>query len=161
MHICMKSKRLSFNKLRKDDLEDLVSIYTNSRVREYLGGELSESSAYQKSEELILNPPKLFWILKDKTDRFVGIIELDSYHGTDDIEISYQLNPDYWGRGYASEALAKITVYSFEELSLKKIVAETQSKNKKSIQLLEREKYNKVKELYRFGELQLLFEKYA
>ena len=53
-------------------------------------------------------------------------------------EIGYILNPDYWGQGLGSEAVAAVTDYGFKKRELPEVTAEVDPRNKASIRLLEK-----------------------
>ncbi len=61
------------------------------------------------------------------------------------------------GYGYATQALEFVLNYSFNELNLKKVIAETQTQNKASIKLLERVGMVFEKSVERFGSNQSIF----
>lgn len=61
------------------------------------------------------------------------------------------------GYGYATQALEFVLNYSFNELNLKKVIAETQTQNKASIKLLERVGMIFGKSVERFGSNQSIF----
>jgi RimJ/RimL family protein N-acetyltransferase len=52
-------------------------------------------------------------------------------------EIGYELAPDEWGRGYATEAAREIVRFGFEELGLHRIAAWTVADNTASARVLE------------------------
>jgi [ribosomal protein S5]-alanine N-acetyltransferase len=61
----------------------------------------------------------------DKDNRFIGqasLREVDVYSGT--AEVGYWLGKDYWGNGFATEALGGIARFGFLELGLRRIDAE-------------------------------------
>lgn len=53
-------------------------------------------------------------------------------------DLGYELHPDYWGRGYATEAAAALLQYGFETLQLRSIWAECISENLGSKRVLEK-----------------------
>ncbi|SDX15314.1 ribosomal-protein-alanine N-acetyltransferase [Paenibacillus sp. CF384] len=63
--------------------------------------------------------------LKDSPDnRIIGTIGFNAWmpkHRR--AEIGYELHPDHWHKGYASEAVATIVAYGFEQLELARIGA--------------------------------------
>ena len=75
----------------------------------------------------------------------------------DSIEVSYELNPIFWGKGYATEIVERSIQYAFEELNLKKIIVETQKNNKASIRVLEKLDMIFEKEVKRHDETQVIY----
>ncbi len=57
-------------------------------------------------------------------------------------EIFYGLSPDYWHRGYMTEAANAVLKYGFENLNLNEIVAGVKPENRASISVLERIGFN-------------------
>ncbi len=53
-------------------------------------------------------------------------------------DIGYELSPDYWGKGYASEAIARLVAFGFERLGLRRVWARTTSDNQSSRRVLEK-----------------------
>ena len=53
-------------------------------------------------------------------------------------EIGFEINPDYWGRGYATEAAETIVTFGFSELGLHRIWAWCIAENSGSRRLLEK-----------------------
>ncbi len=53
-------------------------------------------------------------------------------------EIGYELAPDEWGHGYATEAAREIVRFGFEELGVRRITAWTVADNVASIRVLEK-----------------------
>ena len=48
------------------------------------------------------------------------------------------LNPDYWGKGIATEALTRVLQFGFEELKLHRIEARFIEENKRSLRVMEK-----------------------
>jgi ribosomal-protein-alanine N-acetyltransferase len=73
------------------------------------------------------------WVVRLKhNNEIIGLASLDKHHDGFSTEVSYQFMSQYWGYGYAEEAIRRIIDYAFNKLMTKKIVAETQSANKTS-----------------------------
>lgn len=53
-------------------------------------------------------------------------------------DIGYELSPDYWGQGYASEAIGRLVAFGFERLGLRRVWARTTADNRASIRVLEK-----------------------
>ncbi|MFX1487174.1 MAG: GNAT family N-acetyltransferase, partial [Promethearchaeota archaeon] len=58
-------------------------------------------------------------------------------------EIGYDLDPAYWGQGIMTEALMAVIEYGFQEMGLNRIQAIIDSKNKRSINLVQRLDFKK------------------
>ena len=53
-------------------------------------------------------------------------------------ELGYELHPDYWGQGYATEATRAMLAFGFDKLRLQRVWAECIAENEASIRVLER-----------------------
>ncbi len=71
--------------------------------------------------------------------------------------MSYELLPEYWGKGYATEAVEAALGYAFVDLGLERVVAETQAANERSCRLLERLGMKAERKLERFGAKQVIY----
>lgn len=69
---------------------------------------------------------------------------LDS--GKSTAELGYSLHPDYWRMGYASEALAAVMDFAFNELKAHLLVAYSNHQNLPSLSLLEKTGFAKIGE---------------
>ena len=52
-------------------------------------------------------------------------------------ELGYELHPDYWGHGYATEAARAMLTFGFGTLHLKRVWAQCLAENEASVRLLE------------------------
>ena len=88
----------------------------------------------------------IIWAIADKqTDKAIGTISLwNISQDQTKAELGYGLYPGYRGKGYMSEALQKALEYGFKVMKLEVIESYTNVQNKKSIELLVRNKFTKV-----------------
>jgi ribosomal-protein-alanine N-acetyltransferase len=142
-----------------DDRKAFVDIFTDARVRRYLGGPLSRAHAVEKADRLIAGAHiAQCWSIRHRVDRrCIGLVELTTHHNGRDTEISYQLLPSYWGKGIAAESISVLIDYALSELKLARLVAETQSANTRSRRLLERCGMREHQTIERFGALQVIY----
>ncbi|MEK3907721.1 GNAT family N-acetyltransferase [Oceanobacillus sp. FSL W7-1309] len=154
-----ETERCSMNVFKKTDHADVKKLFLNEDVRKYLGGirdEVSISGALNS----MLNPPDnaFYWVVREKQkDKFIGLVSLGLHHDGILHEISYQLLPNWWGKGYGKEAVQLIIRFALNDLKLKKIVAETQSANKSSCKLLEKLGMQLEYKVIRFGAEQAVY----
>ena len=141
MDLGFTSERLVFNRLnsghaRGDYLkwmnDPLVTEYLISETREYGAGELAEYIDTQNRDQNVL---LLGAFLKDG-ERHIGNIKLRGLaglHRRADMGIIIG-DPELWGKGYATEAIRRVTEYSFTTLNLHKIEAGCLDLNTGSLQ---------------------------
>lgn len=141
------------------DVPNLVGIYTNPITRKFLGGPLSDSVAELRALDDIQKLRDLpVWAIRGaESHDFVGTISLDNHHDGLDIEVSYELLPEFMGKGYAIEALSLVLSCAFNEMRLQKLIAETQTKNKSSVKLLERSGFGFERHVMRYDSQQAIY----
>ncbi len=146
-------------KLQEDDYEDVKSLYVNAEVRKYLGGTVEEELIKASFKEINkTTADSLNLIAREKnTNNFIGLVSLDAHHDGISTEVSYQLLPTWWGKGYASEIVKELINYGFNNLNLTEIIAETQTANKASCRLLQKLGMSFKNTLERFGEKQAIY----
>ena len=155
----LKTNRCLLMKLQQSDFEYVKKLYSNEEVRKYLGGTIDEQE-YSRRFSSMLNSEdaSFYWVIKQITDNeFVGLISLDLHHDGINTEVSYQLLPEYWGQGYATEIVQRVIDYAFEDLGLTKVLAETQTANKSSCKLLKKLGMKLEQTLERYGAEQAIF----
>ncbi len=128
------TERLSIRKFRPEDYEDLAEILTDVEVTYFEPYEtftkeacIKEAINFSQSEEfyaVVLN------------DKVIGKIYF-SNKGCGSYEIGYTFNGDFQGKGYASEASKGMMEYAFNNMGVRRIFAEVNARNIKSIKLIE------------------------
>jgi ribosomal-protein-alanine N-acetyltransferase len=53
-------------------------------------------------------------------------------------ELGYELHPEYWGHGYATEAAWHMLAFAFQTLRLQRVWAQCLAENRASVRVLER-----------------------
>ena len=102
--------------------------------------------------------PDSYWVVRQKeTHAFVGLVSITPYRDSIHYEASYELRPEFWGKGYGTEILESVLVYSLYALGLEEIYAETQKKNAASIRILEKVGMRFLSQIERFGEQQVVY----
>ena len=71
--------------------------------------------------------------------KMVGTCGFTSFNCTSDsAEVGYVLNPEYWGKGIATEALTRVLRFAFEELKLNRVEARFMEDNDRSRRVMEK-----------------------
>ena len=153
------TERCYINPFKKADIDAAIPLFTDERVREFLGGVITEDAAREKLNKWVVpRSDSLYFSVALKSGKFIGIITITPYLDTDKKEISYLFLPEYWGKGYAYESCEEIIKYFRQTLKFDSLVAETQKKNSRSRKLLERLGFSLVEEVERFGEIQCVYK---
>ncbi|NOK61446.1 MAG: GNAT family N-acetyltransferase [Chloroflexi bacterium AL-W] len=142
-----------------NDIEQIVKLYTDARVREFLGGP-ADADTIRTQFRIIIDTgtTKNLWVVRCKANRaFIGAVSLDPHHDGTDTEISYQLLPKWWGEGYAQEAVQAVINYALKDLTLSRVIAETQTANVASCRLLEHIGMHFERHVERFGAMQSIY----
>ena len=143
------------------DAPALIRLYTDLQVRHFLGGPLAESVAIQRTRALIANDrPLPAWAIRSAGSNpspLLGVVSLDPHHDGKEIEVSYVLLPENQGRGFATEAVRFALRHAFGQMSLTRVVAETQSSNMRSVALLKRIGMVLQRTVIRFGSEQSMY----
>ena len=78
----------------------------------------------------------LNWIVF-QTDEAIGTVQATVYPEAS-ADVAYVFHPHYWGQGYASEAVGELLRYLREKLEVRRVTANTDTRNLASQRLLER-----------------------
>jgi RimJ/RimL family protein N-acetyltransferase len=137
----IKTKRLM---LRSFDLADAARVRELAGAREVALNTMRIPHPYPdgaaeewiSSQEQTLAEGNHVFAIDD--GQLVGAIGLHVNQDFDRAEVGYWLGLPFWGRGYATEAVAAILRYGFEELKLNRIYAGYFSRNAASGRVMEK-----------------------
>ena len=134
--------RLTTERLREHHFADILRMHADARQMETLGGVKNEE---QTREYLDWNLGHWdrhgfgLWILRERRDGPVigrALLRHLSVEGRDEVEAGYSFNPEYWGRGYATEIATTLVRLGLEQMGLPAIVAITLPTNEASKRVL-------------------------
>ena len=155
----IETERCLLTAPRPADLDTVVRLYTDARVRRHLGGPRSEADARMAFAAMLDGrPDEHTWVIRLRAGgEPVGLVILAPHHNRSDTEVSYLLLPDVWGQGYAGEAVRAVIDHALNGLGLTRVVAETQAANAASRRMLERVGLRASQTLTRFGAAQVIY----
>ena len=142
----LETERLLLRHWSEDDYPAFARINSDPVVMEYYPDILTraESDAMvSRFENLISKRGWGFWALELKEEHsfigFVGLHEPDyTFPVTPCVEIGWRLNKNYWQKGYATEAAARVLDFAFEEIKLNEVYSFASKINEKSIAVMQR-----------------------
>ncbi len=151
----LETKRLLHRKFTSNDLDKLIEMRVDEDVMKYLGGQKMQNpealkerlefyiSCYDKK----IGQHAIIW---KETGEMIGWSGLQPLEGSDEIEVSYGMIKEFWGKGIASEAARFWLNYGFNERGLERIVAVADRKNIGSWKIMEKlgMKYETTEEHY-------------
>jgi [ribosomal protein S5]-alanine N-acetyltransferase len=141
----METERLLIQSLTIEHTDFIFRHFSNPAVAQYLLDEppVTEYSQAQEIVRFYLEPiGKTYnrWIIVHKSKH--QPIGTCGYHKWDKryfrAEIGYDLDPDFWGQGYMTEALSAVIDNGFDKMRLNRIEALVYIKNMPSIHLMQR-----------------------
>ena len=154
----INTDRCIITKLKQTDIDDAINLFTDVRVRHYLGGTITKEEAVEKIYLWSNNKYEQYFTVRmlDSND-FIGIISITAHHDGEYKELSYQFLPKFWGKGIAMESIKAILEWLKTNGTVTELIAETQSANLNSCKLLERIGFELVDTVVRFSENQSIY----
>lgn len=152
-----RTNRRTAEKLRDDDLANLVALHLDAEVSRYLGG---VRSAETTKTYLAANMAHWdqhgfgLWALRTKDGEFAGRAGIRHIlvDGIDEIEIAYTFKRDLWGQGLASEIAAALTHIGLSQLALPSLIGLVFVEHGASRRVLEKSNYILEKSTTHHGE---------
>ncbi len=141
----LETERLLLKPLTAEYTDFIFRHFGDSAVTQFLLDEPPVTN-YAQAEEIVqfyvAGTEKSYnrWIMVRKSDH--QPIGTCGYHKWNKrnlrAEIGYDLNPDFWGQAYMTEALNAVIANGFEKMGLNRIEAVVYVENKRSIRLLQK-----------------------
>ncbi|MWC29185.1 GNAT family N-acetyltransferase [Paenibacillus sp. MMS18-CY102] len=155
----METNRCSIKTTNRDDYYDIIKLYDDAKVWDFLGGKRSREQTESRITEWI-NPQENchYWTVRETVSgAFLGCVFLTPHHDGEDIQISYMFLSSIWGKGFAFEAVSQVLCHSFEDKVYDKLIAEAQSANASSCALLKKLGFYEEKRVIRFNAEQVIY----
>ena len=138
-----ETERLVVRDLTDADAEALYDMHRRDEVMRWLDRTLStgvadELARLERWRAMREGPYGFFGIEERETRRLVGVLVFKPFDDLPHLDLGWRLNPDVWGRGYATEAARGAIERAFGELGLDELAATTLPDNVKSRAVMER-----------------------
>ncbi len=154
----LATERLILRDVGEPDRDVIRAILCDPKVRRYLGGPVPDNridaavDAYYCARD-----DERVWTAQLAESSTIGLVSLTPHTDGRDTEISYQFLPNFWGKGYASEAISGVLAHAQTDLNLGRVIAETQAENLASWRLLEKVGMWPERSVIRFGVEQIIY----
>ena len=156
--LSVTTPRLTLRPFRDADRDVIVRLLTDPIGREFLGGPVPVEEAEARSAGSLGVTWGSFAIERNEDQVVIGSCNADDHRG--EWELSYELLPEHWGHGYATEAVAALTDWAFAATGATHLIAVTQAANERSWALLERLGWLPAGEFLEFGARQRRYRTY-
>ncbi|MCR1949965.1 GNAT family N-acetyltransferase [Clostridium sp. DSM 100503] len=146
----LETDKLILRAFCRADIEEYLSFINLLQVQRFLGGGLSIfneephiSNWLNNINGRLLKSKKAFtWCIESKIDnKVIGRIDLGGFSKKSIAELSYYFSLEYWGRGFATEAVKEVTRFGFIDLKLHRIQAKVMPTNTASLVVLKKVGY--------------------
>jgi [ribosomal protein S5]-alanine N-acetyltransferase len=135
----IETERLILRRMRAGDAVPLMDVFGDPRVMAHFHRgpfSMAEMDAWvgRNLEHQRRHGFGLFTMVERGSNEVIGDcglehVELD---GADELELGYDLRPDRWGQGLASEAAGSVARYAFDHLGVRKVVSLIRVDNERS-----------------------------
>lgn len=139
----LESERLIFRKFNLSDAADIHSVRSNEKVMEYMDSNrhltVQDSENFiSKNLELFYKKEGIYWaIIEKSSNQFIGDFAFWKINRKDArAETGYTLKPEFWGKGYMTEAMIELIKFGFKDLNIHSIEANINPENDNSRKLL-------------------------
>lgn len=139
----LKTERLLLRELKQSDFEDLAEILQNPAVMYAYEHDFSDKDVQQwldRQTERYRSYGFGLWALAlQDTGEMIGQagLTMQSYKGSEVLEIGYLLKKNFWHYGYAREAAGGCKKYAFEHLDRDKVYSIIKADNFASMRVAE------------------------
>ncbi|HSK25514.1 MAG TPA: GNAT family N-acetyltransferase [Jiangellales bacterium] len=148
MAVLLETERLRVRDWSTDDADDALAVYGDERVSRWLSPAMSPVPDVDSMRGLLqrwvdeqaeAGTPCGRWAVERRDDGvLVGALVLrrmPPYH--EDIEIAWQLAPEHWGHGYATEAAQALARWAFRQ-SAHELYAVVRPANERGVAMAKR-----------------------
>lgn len=156
--LVLETERLRLSPLGPDDIDMIRSVWCDPEVMFFVGNVMTPEAVRDSMSDVVkrgvggrigiwcitlkdtgqkIGNAALLPVSIDEDDTDWSQVVADAYP-KDQIEIGYQLLPDAWGQGLATEACARLLRFAFEMTDLPEVVANTDPDHLKSQHVLQK-----------------------
>ncbi len=142
----LKTERLILRNWKESDLPEFIRMNKDPQVMEFFPAPWTpreSEAAYDRIKTAIEERGWGLWAVEEKVSgKFMGFtgLNIPGFEAAfmPAVEIGWRLLPEFWNKGYATEAAKKALWFGFEVLKLDQIVSFTAVSNVKSQRVMEK-----------------------
>jgi RimJ/RimL family protein N-acetyltransferase len=149
----LQTTRLFLRKFSASDLDRLAELTSNVGFMQFSGGSLFNREQAEAMLERLLAPERLgkpsqFAVVLRENRKLIGYCGffLQTVDNAEELEIGYRLDPDYWGKGIATEAARAVRDHAFRDLKAERVISLILPENSASKRVAEKNGMRREKE---------------
>jgi RimJ/RimL family protein N-acetyltransferase len=159
----VKTARLVIRPTQASDRAGYIDLLACEEVRKYLGGARPREQLEQTAPPVPGAYPGIFAL--EVEGRFAGAVSLTRRDPDNpghvrlegnELEVSYTLLPQYWGHGYATEAVSAVLSWAVGVVEDTEVILCTQVANERSLRLAARLGLHEASRFHQYGAWQWL-----
>ena len=155
----LKTKRLIIRPYTIEDAKEAFALFNDIAVMEFIpsGTDKVPNDTVNRVIKYISHYNTYgfskYVILEKNTNRLIGDCGICRIENTDINELGYRIKKEFWNQGFATEAAIAVIDYAFKFLKFREIHAIVESKNIKSVYILENKLgFSYTGELFCYGQ---------
>jgi RimJ/RimL family protein N-acetyltransferase len=149
----LTTERLALRPACASDLPFAIGVWTDARVRIFLGGAITNEEAVRRIR-LRIEARELLVISSLDSGQLIGLLSVCDCQ-EQQLELSYLLAPEHWSRGYAKDAIAALIGNLKSSFAGYRLFAITQAANTPSRNMLRRLGFREERQHVEFDALQV------
>ncbi|WP_299251293.1 GNAT family protein [uncultured Cytophaga sp.] len=145
----LHTERLDLIEITQEHVSDLFALFGNEKVVRFYNllpfkNESEGNRIIELFQTRFTNQTGIRWgIALKNTTAIIGTIGYNSYTTNHKATIGYDIQADFWNKGFVTEALQKVIDYGFNELQINRIEAEVMQGNFASEKVLTKLNFEK------------------
>jgi len=139
----LETERLTLRKITIDDAAFMLDLLNQPSFIQFIGdrGVRTLDDAHKIIQDRYIAAYErlgfgIYLTLLRGTETPIGICGLVKRDGLEDVDVGYALLPQYWSKGYASEAVSAVLAYARNTLGIRRVLGITTLDNAGSIRVL-------------------------
>lgn len=152
----LETSELLIRDFKIEDVEQAYEYLKDPQVMKHIETEYTLEQTKEFITECGIKKKLIFALIEKKSSILIGHVIFHPFDSLEEYEIGWIINKSYWGNGYAKEISMKLIQYAQEVLHLKRVIAEAEASNEKSLYIIQTLGMKENKE--RSGEYLKLYE---
>ena len=156
-YFIQESERLTYRKVTMDDLESWSEFFVDNDRLHFLGIDTTKSKEIlakewvdKQSERYDTEGLGLLAVIEKESNQLIGTCGLLSrvINNKHELEIGYSFKPEFWGKGYATEAANQMRIFGFKNKMASRFISIIHKDNLGSMKVAIR---NKMTPLFNYS----------